>query len=117
MAIKEVQEKNGVRHVRETQREHRTSADATNPGRYVPPSELAEVAGALTPGMTQTEIAGEVGEHQPTVHEALKGRNTAAALRIIEHYAPEKVEGPLYFVPNEVDDLAGERRRKAEKRE
>lgn len=103
--IEHIETRNGVRHVRETQREFRTEL-----GRFVPPTELPVLADALTVGLTQQQIADATGENQPRVSEALAGNNTAAALRIIVHYsaASDAVEEDLYFIPAELDEQAAD---------
>ena len=104
MAIEEVNNKNGVYHVRETQREHRVSGV----GRFVPPSTLGDIAKSLISQRTQREVAKEIGQPQPEVSRAVNNANLTVALKIIEHYAPDQIEGPLYFVPQSIDEKAHE---------
>ena len=103
MAIEEVNHQNGVHHIKETQREHRTRR-----GRFVPPSTLGDIAKSLISQRTQREVAEEIGIVQPEISRAVNNANLTVALKIIEHYAPDEIEGPLYFVPQSIDEKAHE---------
>ena len=107
MAIEKVNHRNGVYHVRETQREHRVNGV----GRFVPPSEIAEVAKRLIAHKTQREVAEELGDSQQNISKAVNDNGKFyLALKIIAEYGPGQIEGPLYFVPEEIDDFAWEKR-------
>lgn len=86
----------------ENQREFRSNELG---GRFVPPSELAALASSLSSGMSQYEVADQVGIPQSRVSEAFNAKNIAAAIQIIEHFAPGLLEGPLYYVPEALDDM------------
>jgi predicted transcriptional regulator len=86
---------------RESQREFRSNEFR---GRFVPLSSLATLAFELTSGRTQQEIARDLGISQRAVSQALAGRHAKPLLAIIQHYSEAPVEGPLWFVPERVDE-------------
>lgn len=86
---------------REAKQEFRPSGMG---GRFVPSSELSRIAFALMGGESQGEIARQMGIPQPRIHEAINGKNVTVALQMIRHLSGTEVDGPLWFVPESVDE-------------
>lgn len=54
--------------------------------------------------LTPRKKARQIGILQPRVHEAINGKNVTVALQMIRHLSGAEVEGPLWFVPEAVDE-------------
>lgn len=90
--------------VTQVPREHRTDS-----GRFVPAEELANITRELIAHTSQSQAAGVLGLTPQAVSLALKGERPGTAVKIINHYAPGLLEGPLYYVPAALDEMLMEK--------